>query len=105
MGDQAREIASWGTNVFVKIPVTNTKGESTANLVNELSNKGVNLNITAIFTLEQLDKIIEALNSQTQAILSVFAGRIADSGIDPSNIISQSVSKAKVKPKSKILTG
>jgi len=103
MGEQAKEIFSWGKNINVKIPVTNTKGESTANLVSRLSKEGIVLNITAIFTIEQLDTILKVLDSETSAILSVFAGRIADSGVDPAEIMRKSVLNAKAKPKSKIL--
>lgn len=83
MENQAREINSWGKNIFIKIPVTNTKGESTANLISKLSNSGILCNVTAIFTKEQIFKIIEKINIDSKMILSVFAGRIADSGIDP----------------------
>jgi len=103
METQALEIASWGSNANVKIPITNTKGESTVELVKKLSDLKVVCNITAIFTLDQLNKVINVLNSNTPAILSVFAGRIADSGINPFNIMKDSVKLAKKKPKSSIL--
>ena len=103
MENQAMEIASWGKNANVKIPITNTKGDSTAELLKRLSNRGVVCNVTAIFTLDQLSKVLKVLNSETSAILSVFAGRIADSGIDPIKIMEQSVKLAKVKPRSEIL--
>jgi transaldolase len=83
MEEQATEIASWGRNVNVKIPVTNTKGIFAGPLINRLAKRGVVLNITAIFTLEQVRAVADALSADIPAIVSVFAGRIADSGIDP----------------------
>jgi transaldolase len=83
MAEQARTIAGWGPNVNVKIPVTNTKGQSSAEIIRALSADGVVLNVTAIFTLDQVRTVADALNSATPAIVSVFAGRIADTGVDP----------------------
>jgi transaldolase len=83
MVEQARTIAAWGPNVNVKIPVTNTKGQSSAEIIRALSADGVVLNITAIFTLDQVRAVADALDPKTSAIVSVFAGRIADTGIDP----------------------
>ncbi|HEY7664735.1 MAG TPA: transaldolase [Xanthobacteraceae bacterium] len=83
MAEQARTIASWGTNVNVKIPVTNTKGQSAAELLRALSSEGIVLNVTAIFTLDQVRTVTDALAAGTPAIVSVFAGRIADTGVDP----------------------
>ncbi len=83
MEKEARKIASWGNNVYVKIPVTNTKGESAASLIKKLSNDGLKLNITAILTLEQVETVSKALSRSTPSIVSVFAGRIADTGRDP----------------------
>jgi transaldolase len=83
MERQAKEIASWGTNVNVKIPVTNTGGEPTHALVRRLSQAGVKLNVTAVFTLEQVRDIVAHLDPKTPAFVSVFAGRIADTGVDP----------------------
>ncbi|MCX6122167.1 MAG: transaldolase [Ignavibacteriales bacterium] len=103
MEAQALEIASWGKNVNVKIPITNTKGESTAALVERLSAKGVVCNITAIFTLAQVQGIVEILNPGTPAILSLFAGRIADTGVDPVPLLREAVRIASVKPKAEIL--
>ena len=97
------EIFSWGKNVNVKIPISNTKGESTVDLVGRLSSKGVICNVTAIFTIKQLENILDVLDSNTPAILSVFAGRIADSGIDPMPIMEESVLLSKLKPKISIL--
>lgn len=103
MQSQALEIASWGENVNVKIPITNTKGESTANLVKYLSDKGVVCNITAMFTLEQVQNIVDILNPETPAILSIFAGRIADTGFDPVPLMKEAVNIASAKPKAEVL--
>ena len=83
MKHQARVIASWGDNVYVKIPVTNTKGVSTATLCGELSHEGIKLNVTAIFTIAQIEELLAHLSRETAAVISVFAGRIADAGVDP----------------------
>jgi len=83
MHRQAETIAGWGSNVFVKIPVTNSLGESTAPIIKSLSTAGVKLNITAIMTASQVNNLLPSLGSPTPAILSVFAGRIADTGRDP----------------------
>jgi transaldolase len=83
MADQAREIASWGANVYVKIPVTNTTGEFSGPLIAELSHAGIKLNVTAVMTLDQIGRIGEAVSDRTPAVISVFAGRIADTGRDP----------------------
>jgi transaldolase len=83
MAEQARAIATWGPNVNVKIPVSTTKGQSSNELIRALSSEGVTLNITAIFTLDQVRGVAAALDPSTPAIVSVFAGRIADTGVDP----------------------
>lgn len=83
MIDQGRVIASWGKNVNVKVPVSNTRGEFAGSVIRKLSGDGVVLNVTAIFTLDQVRAVAEALDPKTPAIVSVFAGRIADTGIDP----------------------
>ena len=83
MARQARTIAQWGENVYVKIPVTNTWGESSADLVRTLAQAGVKLNVTALMTLEQVQHISAALADGPPAFVSVFAGRIADTGRDP----------------------
>jgi transaldolase len=83
MRRQARLIASWGPNVFVKIPVTNTRGESSASLIRELSLEGLKLNVTAILSLRQVWTVAHALAEGSNSIVSVFAGRIADTGRDP----------------------
>ncbi len=100
---QAIEIASWGKNVFVKIPITNTKGESTARLINELNEMKIKCNVTAIFTLNQINEVIKINRTNTLNILSVFAGRIADTGRDPSEIILKMISKLKKRKNFKLL--
>ena len=80
---QARKISSWGTNIYVKIPVTNTKGVSSSGAISELSGEGIKLNITAIMTMAQVESTVEALDPSCAAVVSVFAGRIADTGVDP----------------------
>ena len=103
MEKQALEIATWGKNVNVKIPITNTKGESTVKLVEILSAKGIICNVTAIFTTSQLQEIVNVLDPKTPAILSIFAGRIADTGFDPVPLMLEAVKIAKSKPLSEVL--
>jgi transaldolase len=103
MERQAHEIASWGKNVNVKIPVTNTKGEFCGALVKRLSDAGVQLNVTALMTLDQVQRVTDALNPNTAAIISVFAGRIADTGRDPVPVMAKSVEIMKAKPKSELI--
>jgi transaldolase len=91
MRRQARLIASWGENVYVKIPITTTAGESMAALVRELSEDGVKVNVTALFTTAQVELITTAVRDGAPAYISVFAGRIADAGIDPMPIMARSV--------------
>ena len=80
---QARLISSWAENVYVKVPVTNTKGEFLGEVIKTLSREGVKLNITAVFTNEQVREISTVLNKNTKAIISIFSGRVADTGVDP----------------------
>jgi transaldolase len=91
MRRQARVIAGWGENVYVKIPVTTTAGESMVPLVNELSERGVKVNVTALFTTAQVELVTAAVRDGAPSYLSVFAGRIADAGIDPLPIMARSV--------------
>ena len=88
---QALLISSWGENVYVKIPVTTTRGESLAELVHELSTNGVKVNVTAMFTLDQVKEITESVREGAASYLSIFAGRIADAGVDPVSIMAESV--------------
>lgn len=103
MEQQALEIASWGKNVNVKIPVTNTKGEFCGPLVERLSKAGVQLNVTAVMTLDQVQRITDRLAPETPAIISVFAGRIADTGRDPMPLMADSVRVMKAKPKAELI--
>jgi transaldolase len=103
MERQALKIASWGKNVAVKIPVTNTRGESSAPLIKKLSSTGVTLNITAILTLDQIREVAEVLSHDTPAIVSVFAGRIADTGIDPVPLMSEGVKLLSDNPNADLL--
>lgn len=88
---QAEKIAAWGDNVYVKVPVTTTDGESLAPLVRSLSEQGIKVNVTALFTTAQVELIAEALRDGAPSCISVFAGRIADAGIDPVEIMAKSV--------------
>ena len=91
MKRQALKIASWGENVYVKIPITNTQKVPTYSLVNELAKEGVKLNITAIMTLEQVENVVANLQQNVASYVSVFAGRIADTGIDPVPLMKKCV--------------
>ena len=100
---QAYEIKSWGTNVYVKIPITNSKGNFSGKIIKRLSDKGLKLNITAVYTVEQVKKIIKCLNKNSHTIISIFSGRMADVGKDPIPIIQKSVKITKKMKKIKIL--
>ena len=89
--EQAYEINSWGKNVYVKIPVVNSKGIFMGSVIKKLSDKGIKLNITAVFTFEQTKKIFKNLNKKTKTIISIFAGRMADKGKDPLPIFKKSI--------------
>jgi transaldolase len=103
MESQAREIAAWGRNVNVKIPVTNTKKEFAGALIERLSKAGVTVNVTAVMTLDQVERITARLDPKTPAIVSVFAGRIADTGIDPVPVMKKSVEILKSRPKAELI--
>ena len=92
---QAYKINTWGKNVYVKIPVVNSKGLFMGSVIKELSNKGIKLNITAVYTHEQVKKIYKCLNKKTKSIISIFAGRMADKGKDPLPIFKKSISLTK----------
>ena len=92
---QAHEISSWGKNVYVKIPVTNTKGEFCGPIIKKLSKNGIKLNITAIFTQRQVNRVIQILDPKTPSFISIFSGRIADTGHDPKIIIINTLKKLK----------
>jgi transaldolase len=103
MEQQARAIATWGPNVNVKIPVTNTKGEFTGPLISRLSHDGIELNVTAIMTLDQIQQVADALDPNTPAIISVFAGRIADTGVDPVPLMAEGLKLLQHRPKAQLL--
>ncbi|MAW17610.1 MAG: transaldolase [Pelagibacteraceae bacterium] len=92
---QAYKINTWGKNIYVKIPVVNSKGLYMGQVIKELSNKGIKLNITAVYTYEQTKKIYKSLNKKTKSIISIFAGRMADKGKDPVPIFKKSISLIK----------
>ena len=103
MEAQGREIASWGDNVYVKVPVTNTKGEFAGPLMTRLSGAGIKLNVTAIMTNAQVKDVAASLAKDTPAIVSVFAGRIADTGRDPVPLMREAVSLLKDRPQAELL--
>jgi transaldolase len=103
MERQALEIASWADNVYVKIPVTNTKRETTSALVKRLADRQVKLNVTAIMTLPQVREISAVLNQATASYVSVFAGRIADTGVDPLPLMAAAVEMLKVNTKAELV--
>ena len=94
---QAYKINSWGKNVYVKIPVVNSKGIFMGPVIKELSNKGIKLNITAVYSVEQTKMIFKNLSKKTKSIISIFAGRMADRGKDPLPIFKKSISFTKKK--------
>lgn len=103
MRRQASKIASWGDNVYVKIPVTSTSGESMAPLARELSEDGVKVNVTALFTTAQVELIAAAVADGAPSYISVFAGRIADAGVDPVPIIATSLQIMRRAPSSELI--
>jgi len=103
MEEQAREIASWGKNVYVKIPVTDTKGTFSGPLIERLSDAGVKVNVTAILTAEQVQAVAGHLSSKVESFVSVFAGRIADTGRDPVPIMDTAVRTLKPLPKAELI--
>ncbi len=103
MERQAKQIATWGDGVFVKIPITNTRRESSIDLIRRLAAAGVKLNITAILTLDQVRCVVDALHADVPAIVSVFAGRIADTGRDPVPLMTEAAKVVRKKPKAQLL--
>ncbi|MDE1767805.1 MAG: transaldolase [Candidatus Micrarchaeota archaeon] len=103
MEKEARKISRWGDNVYTKIPITNTKGESSLNLIKKLSAEGLKLNITAILTIDQVKGVSNAVSDSTPSIVSVFAGRIADTGRDPVPVMKSSYAILKQKKHSELL--
>jgi transaldolase len=103
MARQARKIATWGTNVRVKIPVTNTRRESAMPLCERLAQEGIPLNITALFTLDQVEAVVGAVKGGAPAYVSVFAGRIADTGLDPVPLMAEAVRRLAAAPNTELI--
>jgi transaldolase len=103
MERQAREIAAWGENVYVKIPVTNTRREPSYELVRRLASDGVKLNVTAIMTIDQVRNVGDAVKDGASSCVSVFAGRIADTGRDPVTIMRECVSILRAAPRAELI--
>ena len=103
MKRQALKISALANNVYTKIPITNSRGESSLPLIKELGKQGVKLNITALFTEDQVQGVAEALNPEVPSVVSVFAGRIADTGIDPMPLMRKYLSMIKNQPKAELL--
>ena len=103
MEKQAYEIKSWGNNVYVKIPITNTKSQPSYHLIKKLSSDGIKLNITAIMTIKQVKETVQALSNDVPSYISVFAGRIADTGVDPVPIMKEALSLMKSNPLSELI--
>ncbi|HET7534863.1 MAG TPA: transaldolase [Candidatus Didemnitutus sp.] len=103
MRRQAAKIASWGANVYVKIPITNSRGESSLPLIRELAQQGVKLNVTALLTVKQVADVATVLNPAIPSVVSVFAGRIADTGVDPMPIMRESRAVLEGQPKAELL--
>jgi transaldolase len=103
MERQAREIATWGKNLYVKVPISNTKGESTAPILESLSKDGIKINVTALMTEAQVMSTVEALSADVPSYISVFAGRVADTGIDPIPLMRRSLSIMEAAPESELI--
>ena len=103
MEKQADEIAGWGDNVYVKIPITNTKREGAYDLIGRLAAKKIKLNVTAIMTLDQVRGVVQKLNPKVPSYVSVFAGRIADTGRDPIPLMTECVEVMKSNPLSELI--
>jgi transaldolase len=103
MERQARLIASWGENVYVKIPVTDTHGTSTGDLIRRLSTAGVQLNVTGMTTVGQVEHVVSRLEGDAAAVVSVFAGRIADTGVDPVPVMTQALEVLALTPRVELL--
>jgi transaldolase len=103
MNRQALKIAAWQDNVYVKVPITNTHGESSAPLIRSLSKAGVKLNVTAILTVKQVETVVDVLDADVPSVLSIFAGRIADTGREPQPIVCRALQVAKAQPKAEVL--
>ena len=95
MIDQGKKINTWGKNVYVKVPVVNSKNQFSGNVIRELNNEGIKLNITAVYTSKQTEKILKLINKSTKVIISIFAGRAGDTGKDPIPEFVKSIKLAK----------
>jgi transaldolase len=103
MERQARDIATWGANVYVKVPITNTRGESACPLIGRLSHAGVKINATALMTLAQVRDVMAALTGGAPSCVSVFAGRIADTGRDPVPLMAAAVEMLAIEPAAELI--
>jgi transaldolase len=103
MGRQARMIGNWQENVYVKIPITNTRGDSALPLIKELTGEGVKLNITAILTREQVEGVAKVVEREVPCVVSVFAGRVADTGVDPMPLMKESLQMLRELPEAELL--
>ena len=95
MMDQGLKISCWATNIYVKVPIVNSKNKFTGKVINELNKKGIKLNITAVYSVNQTKKILKTINQKTKVIISIFAGRAADTGKDPVPEFKESIKIAK----------
>lgn len=103
MYSQAMEIGSWGDNVNIKVPVTNTKSEFSGELIKRLSAQGIFVNVTALMTLDQVNKVMDCLQGDAPAYISVFAGRIADTGRDPLPVMTKAAEISRTRPGTEII--
>jgi transaldolase len=103
MARQARKIATWGANIRVKIPITNTRRESAVPLCERLTQEGIALNVTALFTLEQVQAVVDAVKGGAPTYVSVFAGRIADTGVDPVPLMTEAVRRLTTAPNTELI--
>jgi transaldolase len=103
MRRQAEKISSWASNVYVKIPITNSHGESSLPLIRELSSEGVKMNLTALLTLEQVDGAVAALDPRVPVVVSIFAGRVADAGVDPVPVMREALARLRARPHAELL--
>lgn len=103
MEAQAREISTWGENIYVKIPITNSKNVKTNQIIKKLSDDKIKCNVTAVFTIDQVQDILSVVENNTDLIISIFAGRIADTGLDPINTMKEAIKLCKTKKNIEIL--
>jgi transaldolase len=103
MQRQARKISGWQENVYVKVPITNTRGHSAVPIIKELAADGIRLNITAILTRQQVRSVAEVLDANVPAVVSVFAGRVADTGVDPMPLMRDSLEILRALPRAEVL--